>query len=90
VPIENLDGYPGLDNYIRYMVQSEKSNDIFLRAFDKMPVDYYKMKATDKRILTLRSCSQGQQEPFRNPRIGNLIKDREVVTKAKGVALTEE
>jgi histidinol-phosphate aminotransferase len=90
VPIENLDGYPEMNNYIRYTIQSEKSNDVFLRAFDKMPVDYYRMKDADQRALTLRSRGRGKHESSGNPWIRNLVPEREAMTELKGSALTQE
>lgn len=54
VPIENLDGYPLMKNYVRYQIQSANSNDTMLGAFKKMPVEYYQMNTKDLRPVTLR------------------------------------
>jgi histidinol-phosphate aminotransferase len=61
VPIDNLDGYPGLKHYIRYRLQSSRSNDRLLEAFEKMPQSYYAMKAPDLRAYTLRRSAEGAQ-----------------------------
>ena len=50
-PIENLDGYPEMKNYVKYRVQSLYSNDRFLDAFNRMPAEFYKMKDIDRRAV---------------------------------------
>ncbi len=50
-PVENLEGYPDLEHYIRYRIQSPLSNDNFLSAFRRMPTEYFKMKDVDKRAV---------------------------------------
>jgi len=50
-PVENLEGYPDLENYLRYRIQSPLSNENFLAAFRKMPVEQYKMDNIDKRAV---------------------------------------
>jgi len=60
VPIENLDGYPELQHYMRYRVQSPLSNDKFLSTFKKMPPKNYKMTTIDRRMVTLRRPSDAQ------------------------------
>ncbi len=50
-PIENLDGYSGLENYVRYVIQSPLSNDRLLNAFGRMPAEYYKMDDIDRRAM---------------------------------------
>jgi len=54
VPIENLDGYPLMKNYVRYQIQSVASNDTMLEAFKKMPTEYHQMNSKDLRPATLR------------------------------------
>ena len=53
-PVDNLDGYPQLENYLRYRIQSPFSNDRLIEAFKRMPADYYRMKSIDRRAVTLR------------------------------------
>jgi histidinol-phosphate aminotransferase len=50
-PVENLDGYPGLKHYMRYRIQWPLSNDRFLRAFSRMPREYYHLNDLDKRAV---------------------------------------
>jgi histidinol-phosphate aminotransferase len=50
-PVENLEGYPDMANYIRYRIQSPMSNDNFLTAFKRMPSEYHKMADIDKRAV---------------------------------------
>ena len=57
IPIENLDGYPQLQKYMRYRVQSYQSNDKFLEACRKMPVEYIKGAGTDRRSVMLRKAA---------------------------------
>jgi len=54
VAIENLDGYPKLQHYMRYRIESKLSNDRFLKAFEKMPPHYFKMKSKDRYAVTLK------------------------------------
>jgi len=61
-PVDNLDGYPQLENYLRYRIQSLFSNDQLLEAFKKMPVDYYRMKSTDRQAVTLRRRPDSSEE----------------------------
>jgi histidinol-phosphate aminotransferase len=50
-PLENLEMYPDLQNYLRYRVQSPLSNDNFLTAFRRMPSEYYHMADIDRRVI---------------------------------------
>ncbi|HWR83459.1 MAG TPA: aminotransferase class I/II-fold pyridoxal phosphate-dependent enzyme [Candidatus Deferrimicrobium sp.] len=59
VPIDNLDGYPLLENYLRYRVQAGHVNDRLIEAFAKMPPDFYVTRSVDRRATTLRARSQG-------------------------------
>jgi histidinol-phosphate/aromatic aminotransferase/cobyric acid decarboxylase-like protein len=52
-PVENLDGYPGLRRYIRYFIQSIDINDDFIRAFERMPTEYYRLSDLDMRPATV-------------------------------------
>ena len=54
VPIENLDGYPMMGNYMRYRVESRYMNDRLLEAADNMPPEYYRMSGFDCHAVTLR------------------------------------
>lgn len=62
VPIENLDGYPELKNYMRYEIQSGLSNNIMLEAFKKMPPDYYRLTNLDKRLIKLSKAGQAKSD----------------------------
>jgi histidinol-phosphate aminotransferase len=60
---ENLEGYPGLEKYIRYRLQSPLSNDSFLSAFGKMPREYYHLDNLDRRAVLLhRPADRGRSE----------------------------
>jgi len=61
-PVDNLDGYPQLENYLRYHIQSPYSNDRLLEAFKRMPADYYRMKPIDRRAVTLRRHPDSSEE----------------------------
>jgi len=58
VSIENLNGYPKLNNYVKYTVRSEETNDRLLAAFKKMPQELYRLKDTDRREVTLRRSGE--------------------------------
>lgn len=62
-PIENLAGYPGLENYVRYVIQSPLSNDRLLTAFAKMPAEYYRMNNIDKRAVMFRRPTESREKP---------------------------
>jgi len=53
-PVENLSGYPSLDHYMRYRVQSPLSNERMLMAFGKMPPEYFRLDTVDRRMVRLR------------------------------------
>ncbi len=63
IPVENLDGYPQLQKYMRYRVQSYQSNDKFLEACNKMPVEYFRGAATDRRSIMLRKGTGSPTAP---------------------------
>lgn len=54
VPIDNLDGYPAMKNYLRYRIRSSPSNDRMLEAFRGMAPEQFRMKTIDRRALTMR------------------------------------
>lgn len=62
IPVDNLDGYPQLENYLRYRIQSPFSNDRLIEAFKRMPADHYRMKSVDRRAVTLRYRSGSTKE----------------------------
>ncbi|MCP4684436.1 MAG: aminotransferase class I/II-fold pyridoxal phosphate-dependent enzyme [bacterium] len=82
-PIENLSGYPGLKNYVRYVIQSPLSNDRLLHAFSRMPAEYYTMDDIDKRAVMFHrpaeiSVEAGPPEVInrmvgKNSKEGNLV-----------------
>lgn len=54
IPIENLDGYPAMKNYIRYRVQSNLLNNRLIDTFRRMSPSILKMKRLDLRAETMR------------------------------------
>jgi histidinol-phosphate aminotransferase len=54
IPIENLDGYPSMKNYIRYRVQSNLLNNRLIDTFRRMTPSIVKMKTLDLRAETMR------------------------------------
>jgi len=54
IPIENLDGYPAMKNYIRYRVQANLTNNRLIEAFRRMSPSILKMKTLDLRAETIR------------------------------------
>lgn len=52
-PIETLDGYPALEHYMRYRIQSPLSNERMLLTFGKMPKEYFKMQTIDRRMVRM-------------------------------------
>ena len=61
-PVENLDGYPQLKNYLRYRIQSPFSNDRLIDAFNRMPPAYYQTLTIDQRVITLRRPAEQTAE----------------------------
>ncbi|MEA3297266.1 MAG: aminotransferase class I/II-fold pyridoxal phosphate-dependent enzyme [candidate division Zixibacteria bacterium] len=76
IPIENLDGYPQLKNYIRYQIQSYLSNDRLIKAFQEIPGEYLRMKLSDKRAVRLRKGSHAS-----NSNADDRIVERETLRK---------
>ena len=75
-PVENLEGYPDLENYLRYRIQSPLSNDNFLSAFRRMAVEHYKMDSPDKRAVMFhrpaeKSRASGSRQPVRKAQTRN-------------------
>ena len=62
-PVENLEGYPDLENYMRYRIQSPLSNDNFLSAFHRMPSEYYQMADIDKRAVMFHRPKETATNP---------------------------
>lgn len=54
IPIENLDGYPAMKNYIRYRIHSNLTNHRLIDAFRRMPPSILKLKTLDLRAETMR------------------------------------
>jgi len=89
-PIENLDGYPGLQHYIRYTIQSRISNDNFLTAFRKMPAEYYRMDTVDRRVTTLCRYSQGESTSPGNNRVAGVLQEEKPLTEVEEAITTRE
>jgi histidinol-phosphate/aromatic aminotransferase/cobyric acid decarboxylase-like protein len=53
VSVVNLDGYPLMKGYLQYRLQSPLSNDKLIRGFEQMPRQYFSMKSSDRRPVTL-------------------------------------
>ncbi|MFZ5980491.1 MAG: aminotransferase class I/II-fold pyridoxal phosphate-dependent enzyme, partial [Candidatus Zixiibacteriota bacterium] len=56
IEVRNLDGYPELKHYLRYEIQSELTNDLFISTFGKMPPEFYRMDSLDRRMIHLRKA----------------------------------
>ena len=54
VPVENIDGYPQMKNYMRYRIQQPSVNDRLLESFRRMPPEYFHMRPSRLRKTTLR------------------------------------
>ncbi|MEK7774494.1 MAG: aminotransferase class I/II-fold pyridoxal phosphate-dependent enzyme [Candidatus Zixiibacteriota bacterium] len=54
VPFENLDGYPRMQGFIKYRLQSPISNDKCLEAFSKMPTELLKSSPAEMGKQMLR------------------------------------
>jgi histidinol-phosphate/aromatic aminotransferase/cobyric acid decarboxylase-like protein len=66
-PVENLDGYPDLENYMRYRIQSPLSNDNLLTAFKRMPREYYHLKDLDRRAVMFHRPKETAAGSSRKP-----------------------
>ncbi|MDZ4724202.1 MAG: aminotransferase class I/II-fold pyridoxal phosphate-dependent enzyme [candidate division Zixibacteria bacterium] len=63
VNFENLDGYPGLEGYLRYSIHSVNMNALLTRAFQSMPKESYAINRMDNRPVTLRKGTS-ESEPM--------------------------
>ena len=61
IEVDNLDGYPKMQKYIRFRIESKFSNDRFIDAFEKMPQEFYKLKSVDLQQTTLRKPAEKNQ-----------------------------
>ncbi len=50
-PVDNLSVHSDLAEYLSYRIQSPLSNDNFISACKRMPVEYYRMSDIDKRAV---------------------------------------
>lgn len=73
VYINNLHGYPELDHYVRYRIQSPLSNDKFLDTMKKMPSRNYKMASIDRRMVRSRRAAEQPQQPERTSVLGDSV-----------------
>lgn len=53
VPVENLNGYSRMKNYLRYFLESRQTNDRLLDAFRRMPHECYRGTTLDSRMIKL-------------------------------------
>ena len=49
ISIENLHGYPQMNNYVRYILESPLNNDHLIRIIQRINPDYFRMKQPDDR-----------------------------------------
>lgn len=73
VPVENLDGYPGMKNYLRYRLSSRELNDRLLETFNRMPVHYVKMPGFDRRAVSLHRRKAAESESRERRRHASLV-----------------
>jgi hypothetical protein len=65
IPFENLDGYPRLNGFLKYRIQSPLSNDKCLEAFSRMPAELLKTTPSQLGTQILRRPS----EPLGSPSV---------------------
>ncbi len=54
ISVDNLDGFPAMQHYLRYRIQSPLSNDNLIGAFGRMDPTLFRMKSIDRRAITMR------------------------------------
>jgi histidinol-phosphate/aromatic aminotransferase/cobyric acid decarboxylase-like protein len=54
IAVDNLDGYPGLKNYIRVRIESPATNDRLIEAFRRLPEAAIQARQSRSQILRLR------------------------------------
>lgn len=70
VMIENLDGYPNLQGYLSYRIESLQSNEKLINAFKRMPKHYYLMPEVIPSKLTLhRSAERDHSQRTERPAV---------------------
>ncbi len=68
VALGNLDGYPALQHYVKYRMQSPLSNDNFLTAFSRMPKEYYHMDGIDRRAVMFNRPGSRKKSTYETTR----------------------
>ena len=63
IPIDNLDGYPQLKNYIRYTIAGEANNDHLLHALREMPEEFTRLGTLDRRLARLKATPAEVSQP---------------------------
>ena len=71
--VVNLDGYPLMKGYLQYRLQSPLSNDKLIKAFEQMPRQYFSMKSSDRRPVTLRKNEEEKAEKESDDPIDKLL-----------------
>jgi histidinol-phosphate/aromatic aminotransferase/cobyric acid decarboxylase-like protein len=80
-PVDDLSIYPDLTDYLSYRIQSPLSNDNFLSACKRMPLNYYRMPDIDKRAVMFHRPGEpgvGGQDDHRVT--GNRLANRRLAT----------
>ncbi len=85
----SLDQYSGLENYIKYRVQSPLSNDNFLNACTRMPVAYHKLEQPERRALSLRHGPESTKSE-QLPAVNRQPVDTTKVVKRDHIMLLQE
>lgn len=89
VTIENLDGYPSLNNYVKYQILSPLSNDAMLSAFRRMPQELYQMKSPDRRAVKMRPA-QNESPSSQNRLRTAIVTDSPIESSARTKMEPEE
>lgn len=58
IPVDNLDGYPQLKNYIRYTINGEVNNNHLIDAFRRMPEEIVRLSTLDRRLARLKATPE--------------------------------
>jgi hypothetical protein len=58
IPIDNLDGYPQLKNYIRYTIAGEVNNNHLIDALRRMPEEIVRLSTLDRRLARLKAMPE--------------------------------
>lgn len=85
VTIENLSGYPQLEGYLRYRIQSQQVNEQFLGAMQSMPEQFRMARSSDLFNLPQKASATIESREYLN-RVKHIFAEQEAAEQLERVS----